>query len=104
MAGRFDSFADGIVQRVNAMREDYARDADFRRRVKRLPSGSVGQHGTRILAGELLAAFLETKAGVDRSDAVDVCHAIVAVSYCDLVLLDGRWAAQVDTARKRIPS
>jgi len=33
---------------------------------------------------------------------MDVSHAIVAVGYCEYVLLDGHWATQVEQAQKRI--
>ena len=38
---------------------------------------------------------------ITENDALDFFHTIVPVSYCDLVLLDGRWRDQVDRLRAR---
>lgn len=37
-----------------------------------------------------------------RNDAFDWFHTIVRVAYCHAVLLDGRWATQVDIVRTAI--
>ncbi len=36
-----------------------------------------------------------------RNDAMDCFHAVVPVAYCDFVLLDKHWAAQVTHVRAR---
>ena len=36
-----------------------------------------------------------------RNQAIDLIHAVVPVAYCDLVLLDKYWEAQVDRVRSR---
>jgi len=35
------------------------------------------------------------------NDAMDFFHAVVPVAYCDYVLLDNHWAAQVAQLRSR---
>jgi hypothetical protein len=102
IATKFDEFADLVVAKIRSMQEEHVRDKGFRRLVRRPPRGPTVQRGTRFLARELLGAFFEPGARLDRSDAIDVCHAVVAVAYCDVALLDGRWVAQVEKARKRL--
>jgi hypothetical protein len=46
--------------------------------------------------------FLEGRAEIDSHDAVDMLHALVPASYCQFVLLDGRWCDLVERARRRL--
>jgi hypothetical protein len=38
---------------------------------------------------------------MDRNHAIDLMHAIVPISYCDFVLLDKHWKAQIDRVHRR---
>lgn len=103
MANAFDSFADLVIEKVTAFRQEHDGDKSFRKRVKQLPTGKYIQRGTRCIASELIGNLLVDKGSrFDRSDAVDLCHAIVPVAYCDYVLLDARWTAMVERAQGRI--
>ncbi len=103
IAGKYDGFTDLIIKRIESLRRDYDDNRDFRLRVDRLPRGRPNQYGTRVIASELLGSFLKNKKiRVSRNHAIDVSHAVVAVAYCDYVLLDSHWATQVEQARKRI--
>jgi len=103
IAGQYDHFADLIISYIESLRRDYDNDKEFRLRVNRLPKGRQNQYGTRFIANELFGSFLKNKQiKVSRNHAIDVSHAVVAVAYCDYVLLDGHWATQVEQAKKRI--
>jgi hypothetical protein len=103
ISSRFDGFADLVVNHIESLRRDYDTNPKFRLAVKRLPKGKPIQCGTRYVARELLGSLLLDKSvQVGRNHAIDVCHAVVPVAYCDFVLLDGHWATQVERARKRI--
>jgi hypothetical protein len=99
----FMEFANKLVSRIETLRVDYKINREFSRLVRRVPQGQPIQRGTRFIARELLGTFLRDSSGkLDRNNAIDVCHAIVPVAYCDFVLLDKRWATHVEQARKRI--
>jgi hypothetical protein len=102
VVAKFETFADGIVARIESLRQDYRANRDFSLAVKRVPKGKPIQRGTWFVAREVLGALLvDTDSKVNRHDAVDACHAIVPASYCDFVLLDRRWKALVERARRR---
>lgn len=98
-----DGFEGSFIRQAESLREDYDNNREFRLRVNRLPKGHPNQYGTRVIASELLGSFLKNKkVKASGNHAVDYTHAVVAVAYCDYVLLDGHWATQVEQARKRI--
>lgn len=100
---RCDALADSAIGRVTALREECARNRIFRAAVTRLPPKTQVQRGTRIIMRELLRSFLVNSAmKVERSDVLDIGHAVVPVAYCDYVLLDSDWRTQVEKARIRI--
>lgn len=102
-ANRFEKFADLIICQIERLRSECAKNKEFFRAVKRVPKGQPIQRGTRFIARELIGSLLRDKnVQIDRHHAVDVCHAIVSVAYCDFALLDGHWTTQVERARKRI--
>lgn len=46
--------------------------------------------------------ILDTKAPITPNDALDLMHAVNAVDYCDLVLLDKAWEHRVNALHRRI--
>jgi hypothetical protein len=97
----FEGFAASLVRHIRSMQKDYAEDPGFRRAVRNPPRGLPIQRGTRYVAREIIGAFFKEGARVNQNDAVDTCHVVVPVAYCDFVLLDGRWLAEVEKARAR---
>lgn len=103
LSGRFDSLADTIISRTEALRAEMDTDSDFRSLIRRLPSGQKLQHGTRNVLRELARTFLIDRGlRLSRNNAVDLLHSVVPVAYCDLVLLDKHWEEQVDRMRTRL--
>jgi hypothetical protein len=71
--------------------------------VQRLPAGRQIQRGTRFVLRELVRSFLiDQRLTLTRNHAIDLLHAIVPVAYCDFVLLDKHWEAQIDRMRGRL--
>jgi hypothetical protein len=58
---------------------------------------------TQIIMAELLRpVFLDLKIPFTITDASDLQHAILPISYCDYVLLDGKWKHMVQVMAQRI--
>ena len=102
----FDDIADSVINWIEFHRQEYCNNPEFRTAVNRIPKCGEIELGTRFIARELLGSFIKDsglQTGKNRRHhAMDVSHAIVAVAYCDYVLLDSHWAIQVENARKRI--
>lgn len=57
-----------------------------------------GRTRQQIISGELLRELvLDPNASITANEAMDLIHAIDAVDYCDLVLLDKAWERRVTT-------
>jgi hypothetical protein len=94
---------DTVVERVTHLRGEFDENEDFRARVRRLPTGVPDQYGTRVILTELVATMLtNSEMRLTRNHGIDLRHAVVPVSYCDLVLLDKHWTAQVEKVRARL--
>jgi hypothetical protein len=102
---RFDHLADTIVGRIDALRDQLKTNFDFQSAVARLPTGMPIQRGTRFILRELVRSLLvDLKTKLTRNHSIDLLHAVVPVSYCDLVLLDKHLKTQVDRVRSRLVS
>jgi hypothetical protein len=102
LSTRFQALADTVVERVEALRSVFLTDRGFEARVKRLPAGPAIQHGTRYVLRELVRPMLLDQAGkFSRNHAIDLIHSVVPVAYCEMVLLDKHWQAQVEKMRIR---
>ncbi len=89
---RFDSLADTGIDRIEALRTQYAGTSA----IKRLPSGPPIQRGTRFIFRELVRALIVDKGTrITRNQVIDLFHAVVPVAYCDFVLLDKYWETQI---------
>lgn len=100
---QFDALAEIIIKRIEWLRRDVQNKKTMRAALKIAPKGHPLSRGTRLIARELIGRFLKDKLlRITRNNAIDLSHAVVSVSYCDYVLLDGQWAAMVNDSRKRI--
>ncbi len=98
----FESLADTVVERVEALRETMDHDEDFSALVKRLPSGPEIQRGTRYILRELSRTLLVDRGiKMTRNHGIDLMHSVVPVAYADLVLLDKHRESQVERIRRR---
>lgn len=92
--------ADAFVERVQTLRDESESDLRFRSAVKRSAKAPPIQRGTRVILRELVSALIvDKKTKITRQHAIDFFHAVVPVAYCDLVLLDKYWEAQMDRIR-----
>jgi len=100
---RFNNLADTVVERIEALRRQVKADLEFQSAIGRSPSGMPIQRGTRCILRELVRALLiDPRTKMTRNHAIDLFHAVVPAAYCDLVLLDKHWEAQVDRVRSRL--
>ncbi|MGH8511961.1 MAG: hypothetical protein ACREU8_11445 [Gammaproteobacteria bacterium] len=106
--GLFDGLRDpGIVQRkaaladaftgqIEQLRVEVANHPPLAAAVRAVPRGPEIQRGTRFILRELVRPLVTDKGKkITENDAIDFFHAVVPVAYCDYVLLDKPWAAQV---------
>jgi hypothetical protein len=99
----FNKLADTFVGRVEALRNELDTNPEFQSAVNRLPTGPQIQRGTRYVLRELIRPFLvDKKIRITRNHGIDFMHAVVPVAYCELVLLDKHWEAQVGCVRSRL--
>ena len=74
----------------------------YQRKAKSARPGD-GRSRQFIISGELLREpVLDPKAPITRNEVLDLIHAVDAVDYCDLVLLDKAWERRVNALRQRI--
>lgn len=74
----------------------------YRRKAKRARPDD-GRTRQQIISGELLRELvLDIKTPITSNEALDLMHAVDAVDYCDLVLLDKAWERRVNVLRQRI--
>jgi hypothetical protein len=100
---KYDDLADLIAAQIERLRRELESNKAMRAAIKVPPKAQPLLRGTRIIARELIARFLRDKTlKLSRNNAIDLSHAVVSVSYCDYVLLDGQWEAMVNEARSRI--
>lgn len=100
---QYDDLADQIVSQIEWLRRTFESSKEMQLAVKTGPQAGSFSRGTRIIAGNLIGRFLKDKLRKPgRNDAIDLSHAVVSVSYCDYVLLDGQWAAMVNDLREHI--
>jgi hypothetical protein len=92
-----------FVDRMADLRTNYVDDAGFRADVDRAIKGPNQPRATAVVMRELVGGLIrDNKAPITPNDAMDFFHAVVPVTYCDFILLDGRWRDQVDRLRARL--
>lgn len=98
MVETLDEVASKLVTSLGSHRqlESYRRKA----KAARPDDGRTRQ---QIITGELLRELvLDINAPITANEVLDLMHAVDAVDYCDLVLLDKAWERRVNALRKRI--
>ena len=104
-SNQFDELCDVIVDRVEVLRGAMDSDADFEKHIKSLPPGPAIQRGTRHVLRELVRVLLiDRYVKMTKNHAADLYHAVVPIAYCDFVLLDKHWEAQIEKVRLRFES
>lgn len=98
MVETLDEMASKLVASLSLHRqmEPYRRKA----KAARPDDGRTRQ---QIISGELLRELvLDTNAPITVNDVLDLMHAVDAVDYCDLVLLDKTWERRVNALHQHI--
>ena len=103
LANNLDLLADTLVERIEALRNDFLSETQFASQVRKLPCGPAIPHGTWYILRELVRpALLDQSSKYSRNHAIDLLHAVVPLAYCNIVLLDGHWKEQTEKLRKRV--
>lgn len=94
--------AAGIQSAVGMLKTRYELEEPVRKAVDVAPRSTGARWSTLSLMQSVLRPYLvDARAKMTLNDGIDLLHTIVPTSYCDLVLLDGKWSAAVEQARER---
>lgn len=72
------------INNVRSNAETLKQAKNFKSHPRNVPTMAVMQELLRPI-------FLDSTLAIDRKDAGDIHHAVTSISYCDYVLLDGKW-------------
>lgn len=91
-----------VPNAVQKLRDRCDGDPIALRRAQNAPATTGRRWSTWPLLECLFRRYVfDRSARLEANDVLDILHAVVPCSYCDIVLLDSRWAAAVEEARKR---
>lgn len=98
MTGVLDEVADRFIQSIELNRKDDA----FRAAAKAARPDGIRSR-VKIISGAMMREWvLGLNSVVSRNDALDFIHAVNAVNYCDLVMLDAAWERRVNALHQSI--
>ncbi|KAB2888036.1 MAG: hypothetical protein F9K35_20645 [Burkholderiaceae bacterium] len=98
MTATLDDIASKLVASLSQNRQLGA----YRRNAKAARPDD-GRTRQQIISGDLLRELVfDANASISTNDVLDLMHAVDAVDYCDLVLLDKAWERRVHALRQRI--
>jgi len=98
MSKELHEVASKIVASLSTNRQSVA----FRSKAK-VARPDDGRTRQQIISGGLLRElFLDTNAPITNNEALDLMHAVDAVDYCDLVVLDKAWERRLNALRQQI--
>lgn len=93
-----DSVADRFIQSIVVNRQNDA----FRAAAKASHPDGIRSR-IKIISGALMRDWiLDQNSSIDRNDAMDFSHAVNAVNYCDLIMLDAAMERRVSALRDAI--
>lgn len=107
MAGQgrasFDSWSQKFVTAATALRAKYTSSKEAAEQVEKDFRSSGPETASKIVLDELILAFIRDKQSeIESNDARDLFHAVVPSVYCNYLLLDKYWEAQMQTVRGRL--
>lgn len=98
MSDVLDDVADRFIHSIVVNRQDQA----FRAAAKASRPDGIRSR-IKIISGALMRDWiLDLNSTINRNDAMDFSHALNAVNYCDLVMLDASWERRVNALRRDI--
>lgn len=98
MSGVLDEVADRFIQTIEENRKDDA----FRAAAKAARPDGIRSR-VKIISGALMREWLlDLNSALSRNDALDFIHAVNAVNYCDLIMLDAAWERRVNALHQSI--
>ena len=89
-------FRENIFQTLKQARQTYQIDRQAKRNLdQRRYEHVAGMSPTQYWRDQLLRETIKTHEPLHPSDGLDYQHAVVALAYCDNVILDRKWFARV---------
>lgn len=76
-----------LADRINQVRQD----STFVRKARVFTSHPIGVPTLAVFQELLRPIYLDPTMAIKPSDGGDMQHAVLSISYCDFVLLDGKW-------------
>ena len=103
VSSEMDQLTELMIDQIEVLRQRYVTDPEMAKSAKGLPARSSFPQGTRQIFRELITTLLcDINLKLTKNHAVDLLHAVVPLAYCDYVLLDAHWEAQVKRVRKKL--
>ena len=89
-------YRENIYRELERARKTYQTNPQTKRNLDQKQYRQVpGINSTEYLRDQLLREMIKTHEPLKKSDGLDYHHAVVALAYCDVVVLDKQWAARV---------
>lgn len=89
-----------MVEKISLKLAELSADPRFTKECKK--SNPIEARDYRLnLLGELIREHVLNKTKLNKNDAHDLLHAWQALSYCDIAMLDNKWANRIDRIRLR---
>ena len=93
---------DEVASKIMGSLDSHRRLELYRRKAKAARPDD-GRTRKQVIGGELLRELvLDISAPITTNEALDLMHAVYAVDYCDLVLLDKAWERRINGLHNRI--
>ena len=93
----------GALIGIERLKHRYDTEPELRTAAHDAPGPTNGVRSTLPLLQVLVRRFLKDRhERLDLNDGIDLLHTVVPAAYCDFVLLDRRWAAAVEEARREL--
>lgn len=96
------SFMAELKSVVESSRQRAQQNPVLGARIKEVPQGPHIQHATRYIDVEAGRYLVRDKIDMASQDWCDYFHMIIPLAYCDVLLLDRRWANKAQEIVKRL--
>ncbi len=96
------SFMAELNEVIQSARQMAKQNSTLGARIKKVPLGPAIPHATRYINIEAGRYLVRDKIKMSSQDWRDYFHMIVPLAYCDVLLLDRRWASKAQEIIRRL--
>lgn len=97
----YDSLVETTLRKTKELNERISDERDPEVNLHKTKTSKAYSVGTRFILREIMRQlFLDRRTSLNENDAIDLVHTVVPTSYCDFILLDGRWRNLVERTRE----